>query len=171
MKTKNKHGFTLIEIALALLVASIGLLGIFSLFPVGVQMNKTALDETQAALFAEQVLNGIRAQAQIKDWDTLRTQIELPPPTPDVWVNPDSLTVRAGSQHYENEDALRYRTMGALAGGTDEYFDFGIRYKLEIYQVPNSPRYSIRLYVRPGEYGPTNNEHVFYTELYNHGQK
>ncbi len=162
------------EIALALLVTSIGLLGMFALFPAGVQMNKTAIDETQAALFAEQVLNGVKAQAATSDWNLVKNNINLPPPTPDVWIQPNSLRVGVTQNSYPPThpnycDTLIYKTKGALAGDSNEYIDFGVRYRLEIDKIPNSFRYAVRLMVRPGQYGTTNT-YVFYTELYNHGQ-
>jgi len=159
----------MIEIALALLVASIGLLGLFGLFPVGLQMNKTAVDETQAAIFAEQVLNGIRAQAATSRWDRIRTGVDLPAPTPDIWKNADELRVRPTPGNESEFETLRYESRGALSGGTDSYVDFGVRYRLEIYDV-DSQRKSVRLHVRPGEFGSTNT-YTFYTELYNNGQR
>jgi prepilin-type N-terminal cleavage/methylation domain-containing protein len=168
-RSNRNAGFTLVEIALALLVASIGLLGLFTLFPAGVQMNKTAVDETQAALFADQIMNGIRAQTSIEPWNQVKTAVDLPPPTPDVWSNPNELRVRVTPGGSETFETLRYTTAGALGGTTAGYTDFGVRYRLEIDQIANSLRYAVRLKVRPGEFGTTNT-YVFYTELYNHGQ-
>lgn len=166
---QRRAGFTLVEIALALLVTSIGLLGLFAIFPAGVQMNKMAVDETQAAMFAEQVLNGIKAQAATSAWSRVKNNVNLPPPTPDVWIEPDRLRVRVSPGGDEEFTTLSYKTRGALAGSGVEYTDFGVRYRLEIDRIPNSLRYAVRLKVRPGEFGTTNT-FVFYTELYNHGQ-
>ena len=165
----RSSGFTLVEIALALLVASVGLLGLMALFPAGVQMNKTALDETQAALFADQIMNGVRAQTSVVPWNQVKTAVDLPPPTPDVWEDANKLRVRVTGGNENNFETLRYSTAGALGGATASYQDFGVRYRLEIDQIPNSLRYAVRLKVRPGEYGTTNT-YVFYTEVYNHGQ-
>lgn len=164
----KKTGFTLIEITLALLVASIGLLSIMGLFPAGIQLSKMSADETRAALFAEQVLNGIRAQASTQRWDLISTGIDLPPPTPDVWEDPDDLRVRPTGDNFET---LRFRTRGAMAAGEDDrepYLDFSIRYKLQIDDI-DALRKAVYLDIRPGEYG-TAGEQRFYMELYNHGQ-
>lgn len=166
---RDNRGFTLIEIALALLVASVGLVGLFALFPAGISMNKMAVDETQAALFADQVMNGVRAQTSVVPWNQVKTAVKLPPPTPNVWVQPDNLTVRVTPGGADQFETLRYSTKGALSGSTEAYLDFGVRYRLEIDQIPNSLRYAVRLKVRPGEFGTTNT-YVFYTEIYNHGQ-
>ncbi len=171
MKTPRKvaEGFTLVEVALALLVLSIGLLALFGLFPTGLQMNKQAIDETQAAMFAEEVLNGVRAQAATQRWDRIRTSIRLPPVAPDMWYQPDSLEVVVDLQG--NWRTLRYQKLGtrAIDGERQRYLDYGVRYKLEILDVSPS-RKAVRLHVRPGEYGTTN-AYLFYTELYNHGQQ
>jgi prepilin-type N-terminal cleavage/methylation domain-containing protein len=163
-----KSGFTLIEISLALLVASIGLLGVMGLFPAGIQLSKMSSDETHAALFAEQVLNGIRAQAATQRWDRISTGIDLPPPTPDVWADPQDLRVRPTGNNFET---LRFTTLGAMGAeeaDREPYLDFSIRYRLRIDDI-NSRRKAVYLDVRPGEYGSAG-EQRFFMELYNHGQ-
>lgn len=162
----KQDGFTLIEIALALLVASIGLMGILGLFPAGLQMSKSAVDETQAALFAETVLNGVRAQAATSRWDRIRNGIDLPAPTPDVWNNPDQLRVRPTGNSFAT---LHYETPGSMSGGGSAYRDFSIRYRLQIVDI-DGLRKAVYLDVMPGEFGNSvTNE--FYMELYNHGQQ
>ncbi|HMP74008.1 MAG TPA: prepilin-type N-terminal cleavage/methylation domain-containing protein [Kiritimatiellia bacterium] len=168
MNKPEQNGFTLVEIALALMVVGIGLLAVFGLFPTGLQMNKAVVDETQVALFAEQVLNGVRAQASTQRWDRIRTSINIPPPTPDVWLNPDDLTVRVTPGGEDNFQTLVYQTAGALGGGTAGYEDFGIRYRLEIRDV-DARRKEVVLRIRPGQFGPVDPTYVFYTELLNHG--
>jgi len=172
MKSRTSKGFTLVEIALALLVASIGLVGLFSLFPAGVQMNKMAIDETQAAMFADQILNGVRAQASTQRWDQIKSNIDLPPVTPHIWENSETLRVRPTDAY----ETLRFTTEGALSGQSGGYLDFSIRYRLQIQDVQESDgtlgrRKIIRLYLVPGEYGPVTSPYLFYTEIYNHGQR
>jgi len=175
MKRHATSGFTLVEIALALLVTSIGLMGMFSLLPAGVQMNRDAINETRAAMFAEQVLNGIRAQASIQRWDIVNNNIRLPPPSPHIWANPNDLYV----QPWEGTDPkpLKFQTAGALGGGGESYVDYTIRYWLRILDLnePDDPtakrRKGVWLRVLPGEYGATSNAYTFYTEIYNYGQQ
>lgn len=173
MKTRSKRkGFTLVEIALALLVISIGLLALFGLFPVGLEANKAALDETRAALFAEEVLNGVRAQASLQPWNDITDNIRLPPPSPDVWYQPENLRVEVTGGDSETFRTLVFEKLGTreIGGSRQRYRDFGIRYRLEIEDIPrNDYRKAVRLMVRPGEFGSTNT-FVFYTELYNSGR-
>lgn len=164
----KKNGFTLVEIALSILVLSVGLLSIFSLFPAGLKLNKEAIDETQAALFAEEVLNGVRAQAISEPWSSIQTAIELPPVARDMWEDPDDLIIHvtSGTTGYET---LRYMAKGPRPMGKGKaYLDYGIRYRLEIVNI-DERRKSVILKVRPGEFGPDEPTYVFYTELYNHG--
>lgn len=165
--SSNMRGFTMVEVAFSLMVASIGLLGLLSLFPPTVNMNKDSFDETRAAMFAEEVFNGIRAQASTTRWDRIKTGIDLPPPTQDKWVNPQMLRIRNTGNNFET---LRYRTVGAVTGGNTAYSDFAMRYRLQVVGEVADPLKSIYLDIRPGEYGE-NTTYRFYTELYNHGQQ
>lgn len=155
------------EIALSLLVLSVGLLALFGLFPAGLQLNKQAIDETQAALFAEEILNGVRAQSTLHPWNVIRDNIELDVPAYHVWDQPDALVVHADSTWRTN----RYVKTGPRGVPlADKYTDFGVRFKLDILAVPGRPVYVVRLHVRPAEFGPAAPEYIFYMELYNHGQ-
>lgn len=58
---KYKNGFTLIEVVFSMAVLLIGLVGVLSLFPVGLVASKKAGDYTTAALVAEQVIANIRS--------------------------------------------------------------------------------------------------------------
>jgi prepilin-type N-terminal cleavage/methylation domain-containing protein len=168
--SRRKAGFTLIEIALSLLVVSVGLLALFGLFPVGLASNKTALDETKAAFFAEEVLNGVRAQASSLPWNAVAANVRLPPPSPDVWHDPQNLRVEVTGGGPENFETLVYEKLGTrtIDGRRERYRDFGIRYRLEIEDI-DPYRKAVRLKVRPGEFGTTNT-YIFYTELYNSGR-
>lgn len=167
MISASRNGFTLIEIALALLVASIGLLGVMGLFPAGISQNKLAHDETRAAMFAEEVLNGVRAQAAVMRWDQINTGIDLPPPTPDIWNNPNSLRVRPSPG--ASFTTLKYETAGAMGGSTEAYVDYAVRYNLRIIDMSALSK-AVILDVMPGEFGNSMTNR-YYMELYNHGQQ
>jgi prepilin-type N-terminal cleavage/methylation domain-containing protein len=169
MNRSFKSGFTLVEVALALLVLSVGLLALFSLFPAGLRLNKQATDETQAALFADEVLNGIRAWSTVYPWGEIENDLLLDPPARDVWFQPGDLAVRVTGNEWKTN---RYVKVGPREVPVESrYADFGLRYRLEIQEVPGRPAYAVRLFVRPGEFGPIEPEYVFYTELYNHGHR
>lgn len=53
MRNALKSGFTLIEILIAMIVLSLGFLGIMFLFPVSIGSNRETVEETQAAMIAD----------------------------------------------------------------------------------------------------------------------
>ena len=62
-------GFSLIEINLVLLIVGIGLVALLGLFPVGLRQASLATGDTVQALFADQVLDTLQAQAStITNW-------------------------------------------------------------------------------------------------------
>jgi type II secretory pathway pseudopilin PulG len=65
----RRGGFTLMEVNIALLIMAIGILGLFSLFPVGLRQSEAASSDTVQASFADLVLNAMRSNAQmVTNW-------------------------------------------------------------------------------------------------------
>ncbi len=62
-----QKGFTLIEIIAALAIMGLGLIGILSLFPVGIDASKRAGDLTNATVLAHSVLDQMRSAANRGD--------------------------------------------------------------------------------------------------------
>lgn len=58
-------GFTLIEVALAILVVAIGITASFSLFPEGLKLTRESVNATEVGLFADYVFQTIDVQCQI----------------------------------------------------------------------------------------------------------
>ncbi|MDO8703482.1 MAG: type IV pilus modification protein PilV [Sulfuricaulis sp.] len=59
--TRSYHGFSLVEVLVALLVLSIGLLGLAALQTTGLKFNQQSYQRTQATLQAYDMLDRIRA--------------------------------------------------------------------------------------------------------------
>ncbi len=59
-RPKRRDGFSLVEVNLALLIIGLGMLVLFGLFPVSLRQGGDAFRDTQAAMFAEWMLNGMR---------------------------------------------------------------------------------------------------------------
>lgn len=70
-KHTRESGFTLIEIAIALVVLAVGLIGILALFPVGFDASARSSQITTATLLGQQVLEGIKAEGF--DGDIIQT--------------------------------------------------------------------------------------------------
>jgi prepilin-type N-terminal cleavage/methylation domain-containing protein len=62
-----RRAFTLIEVIAALAIIGLGLVGILSLFPVGIDASKRAGDLTNATILGQSVLDQIRAAANRGD--------------------------------------------------------------------------------------------------------
>ncbi len=156
----KKNGFTLVEIALALLVISIGVIAILGLFPAGLEANQRSIGETRAALFAEDVLNGYRALSRAVPWNQLGNQ-ELPAVAADMWRDSDGLRILPNGQQQRNVYVADIPGM--------ELEEFAVRYRLEITDVTSDVK-RMRLEVWPGEFGPADEEPiVFLTELFHSG--
>ena len=66
----GKQGFSLVEVALALLVVAIGFTAIFGLFPAGMQASRTAIEETEMSEFADFVFASLDVLA-MRNWSDL----------------------------------------------------------------------------------------------------
>ena len=55
----NSKGFTIVEILIAMVVLSLGLLGILGVFPVGIKKTAEIVEDSNAAIIAESVQNAI----------------------------------------------------------------------------------------------------------------
>jgi prepilin-type N-terminal cleavage/methylation domain-containing protein len=156
---KYKAGFTLVEVALALMVISIGLLAVFSLFPAGMVLNKQAVDDSYGALFVEEVFAGYRARA-VREWSNIQ-DIQLPPRSTQKWAFPEQQIVRPN----RGWQTIQYRPL-SLGG---EAIDFAVRYNLVVQPHPENPQnraYAV-LEVLTGETGPTSMPMRVYTEFFN----
>lgn len=158
------RGFSLVEVSLALLVAGLGLLAVFSLFPAGLTMNRRSIDETQSAMFANDVFDAYRSSfdADPTLWPLMGSPFNDDPglgaTAGSAWLNfgaGATVKVVAANAPFERtlyinwsnvtENAWRYRLT---------FEDFSANVKLARLQVLN------------GEYGLSNSMVEFYTEYY-----
>lgn len=129
---QTSGAFSLIEVNLAIFVVSMGMLTLFSLFPVGLRQVEDSHKVTQEALFADYVLSTIRANAcaiteeDAADWtdiDAFRSRVMQGLP----------ITADSGIQ-------------SITFGGADQ----PIQARIEIEEVGNWGR-SIKLWCRAGD--------------------
>ncbi len=154
----GKQGFTLVEVALAMLAVGLGLLCVFALFPAGLQNMVDDVADTRAGLFASAAFNGIRGKAAMVTnaavWDA---------GCPDLPNLPEGVTLKMNTP---TPDSVPWMTPStASASETNGYC---IRYKLDVSTVGAGPRpiYAATLTTCDGLYGPFQTQNVFYTEFY-----
>ena len=79
---EGRAGFTLVEVALALLVAGLGILAVFTLFPQGMESSRRSVQATEISAFADMVMNSIQMSSDTTaDFATLQN---------NVWKSPVS---------------------------------------------------------------------------------
>lgn len=166
---RRRNGFTLIEISLALLVISIGVLGAFALFPHGLAEGQMASFETQAGLVGEFIFRSYRAMAVTQSWNSINSslRVRLPGHEAGVWTGPSTTSeiVPDGTVR----ELVFSANIPAATGGTGEAIDHAMRYRLTIEdRVPGRLK-RLTLYLWPGRYGSTSPDlaRVYITELYN----
>ncbi len=65
---RDKGGFSLVEVSLAVMVVALGLTVLFGLFPSAIREGELAFTDTQAAFFGDFVLSGMHANAPGITW-------------------------------------------------------------------------------------------------------
>ena len=160
-------GFTLVETALALLVASMALLAVASLLPWSMKTGRDAANDTRVAMFAEEAVSAILAMAEVRAWDSLENDIPQVDAPCYIFLDSNEISLEPDNQLHVN----RYiHLAGSGGGGIPEY---SLRYKLDVDDHPDHPDHVkyVRIEVWGGEFGPTDPEdaHVFYTEIYKTG--
>lgn len=161
-RSKARAGFSLVEVALAMLVVSVGLMGVFSLFPVGSEANRKAIQETQIGLFAEYVLNGFRYQAEQESWSSVANNSSFqisPLASTYAWESPTP--IMAG--HDVKVAVYKVKANSAIE-------EMSFRYTLHVYDVAGKNDVkALVLTVWHGQFGVLKDPSVFYTEVYNYG--
>ena len=154
MKTS---GFSLMEVTLAILLVSVGLLSLFALFPLGLRESEMAIVDTHEAQFAEHVLTAMEGNAaDITDWD--------------MWQNDFVLKVTHGISLIGN-DLSNTNVNGGVVFPADAADDDAatvryIRYSLTIDPGAGKRTWLARLAVKSGKYGEFyDNNQVYITKF------
>lgn len=184
MMDKRRAGFSLIEISLALLVVSIGMLAIAGLFPTSLGMGKRAIDETYASFLADSAFSSYKGAAVYysTNFSDLVYYTPIAPNTvndnEDVfWENSESLRLVANG----GIRTLNYRATSSnnkWEGGSYilpngwSMDDHALRYRITMTQDNNDQRImKVQMEIWMGEFGSSDSKEaeVFYTEIFNHG--
>ncbi len=161
---KVVSGFTLVEIALALLVVSVGMMAVLGLFPAGLDANRRAIEETRAAIFADDVLNSYRAASRAMPWNQL-ANYNAPGVATNMWYASDNLRIQVDSP-----GSLNVHTNVYALFDDESIIEYAVRYRLVMNDETPSLK-SFRLEIWPGQFGRADPEDamVFKTELYHSG--
>jgi len=151
----KKQGFTLVEVALAVLAVGLGLITVFGLFPAGLQNASDDAADTRAGLFAGAVLSELRGAAVTNTttvaWDSYFAN-------GTIAVEGMTLTINGASPI-----AVKFPNQPAVADSPENY----LRYMLSITTaIPGPPKtYAATLVTCDGQYGAFSTQNVFYTEF------
>jgi len=104
MRTVNQNGFSLVEVTLAVAIVAIGLLGIMSLFPIGMDATRQAADYTQEGSIASDIIAYYQQLAiDTNDYSTLPSEV-IPPSlsistnllSDGIWYHLDATVINSG---------------------------------------------------------------------------
>lgn len=169
-RRRAQAGFSLVEVALAMLVISVGVLAAVSLFPTSMDSNKKSIDDTQIALYADYVLGTLQSYVASTNivnlygwkWDTFVNNpgaIAVSAAAVDMWKDPTNLMIKADGN-------LTKLAFFSLKSNVEE---MNLEARLTIGPSPDYNSYSIRratLEVWPYSAQNTNGYHQFQVELY-----
>jgi len=150
-------GFSLVEVALALLVVGIGMLAILSMFPAGLDQNSRSISDTQAALFAEEVFGALRVHAET-NWDGIGDTAKIPflqAAASNNWHPDYDLSIPLNNEIYTN--VYRHPNDSNIV-------DHAFRYRITL--TTNGLIKAAALRFWPGEYGTASNPAIFYAEFF-----
>ena len=150
------RAFSLIEVTLALMVISVGMLSVIGLFPLGLDQNSRAIADTHAALFADEVLSGLRACAA-DNWAGLDDSVELPVAAEIAWINSGTGDLDPG---FTVPDEIVTNIYYVPNGIVDHAF----RFRLNL--TSNGNVKAATLWVWSGEFGTTSAPSIFYEEFF-----
>jgi type II secretory pathway pseudopilin PulG len=176
-RTSKRAGYSLVEVTLALLVVAIGLTATFGLFPEGLKATRAAVNDTEAALFAEYVFTTLDLTAihkggdygpqwQIADTDHFISKML------SRHVSPSNFQLQDGgrlSHFYWYPDYYGYGSGDYKAEDFQAYFTSSFTYTLELKRKSAEgggvTTYAL-LKVWPGDWeAPKFPPRVFYREI------
>jgi prepilin-type N-terminal cleavage/methylation domain-containing protein len=125
-RARRQKGFTLIEIIASLAIIGLGLVGILSLFPVGIDASKRAGDLTNATVLAQGMIDQIRSAAA-------RGDLTLSDAKMFVTARPDAFKEKAFSNivYFVDEKQYEYQVELDDPPKTEKLDDLGRKVALQ----------------------------------------
>ncbi len=103
-RPEGSGGFSLVEVMVAMLVLSIGLIGVASLQLTGLHSNQTALIRSQATILASDIIDRMRANPQgvlDDEYDDIKSYVTPPP-------DPGCINAGCGPQNLARHDTREW---------------------------------------------------------------
>jgi hypothetical protein len=178
-RRSSRAGFSLVEIALAILVLAVGMLSVFALFPSGMTAAKGVIDDARIVAFKNEVFGTIRdfSQDPRVPWNSIndRTLYGDTAPAPAIWETIATDSGISADNIVDVGPGVHYR----IYKGKDGRMTYGLRYQIEFRESAKYAALSVAsrrgreviLWVWPGLFGPTttNAAQVFFTHVYDYG--
>ena len=150
---------------------AVGVVSVMGLFPAGLKANQQSVNETRIAMFAEDVMNGVKAVIDETPWKSVVDVLQddgiplVGSGMFDRGILGNEIKMLKGDP--ADPDPVRFKY--ALPGSDRE--EFAMRYHLVVFPdlsryPPYGIRFRITLQVWPNEYGPLDEGFVFYSEVY-----
>jgi type II secretory pathway pseudopilin PulG len=179
MNSKGQSAFTLIEIALAILLIALGILAMFSLLGAALDTSNKASADAQAAIFADSVFNSLRAEslraaeqgldvtnadAWVNFWNSFSNGVTTIPVACAAMWGDGNLVIRNGGPYTESF-TNNYGT------SLTNVVNHSLRYTIHAGLEPHLYRANVVLKVWEGQFGPTSDTNAlrFYSEFRKEG--
>ena len=194
---RSQAGFTLIELAIAVAVVVIGVMGLFALISAGLNSSAQAVADTQSALFVDNVYHGIRAASTsaaeqgkvgvVVEWRRFWKEFDngtrtLPVAVPSLWEGKDN--PRGPSTPLEivgdgSLQAIEFVNIPLHDSRINDSLNHALRYRIDVefdgsidpVSSLDNLRVSVTMHVWPGAFGDAKDEDAlfFYSEFDNPG--
>lgn len=145
----NRHGFSLVEICIALLVLSIGVFSLFAIFPAGLKESESGVADTHEAMFADRLLSAFEGKAlNMTNWSDWT----------DIVFFKNQLVVAADIPEFTFD--VEKLSCFPLGGATN------IRYKVTLVDaLPDGSRKKALIQVKYSKYGKLANGSIYSCDL------
>jgi len=111
--TNRAHGFSLVEVVLAIGVIAFAIVAILGVFPLGLNAGHSAQDETRAPQIAQEIFDAISSQAPTQFNKVVLPLASPSPPPIDLSSSTTQLNAPAAFLYADNNGQLSQSSSGA----------------------------------------------------------
>ncbi len=157
----KRHGFSLVELLLAVFILAIGVIAVAALFPAGIAQQRQSADDIMGPVVANSALSVIRERVRAEDIGTFEGLLGNPPPAYMGITNPGDFAWLRPHSYPDGKIDVFGRTPGATG-----YESVSIPRNTALYPLSGDPPFAVitqleRYYPMRSEYADPN--HAQYT--------